>query len=467
MFRDNMIILFLALLTLMFIALAVVAVFEDALLKDFESMDNAKLDENVTSIMQIMEQESTTNWDALEQKLEEYDYELLVLKNGTMVYGNFGEEQEELLQSFDEETDIGTGSGVELFYHKKTTIVGKYIQDSGEYAMAVHFLGEKWWLSSFRHSFSVFFIVFIIIGVAAIGVILIFSSFFTKILRDRIMEPLEALIEGAKRIQNGNLKEEIYYRGDEEFENVCNTFNAMQRTMLEDGKRRRKDEKARTDMVTGISHDLRTPLTSIQGYIKGILDGVADTEEKKQIYLQTAYEATKEMNILLQKLFDFSRLESGQMPFHKIKGDLAEFTAAYVAQKELVIDSNRVNISLTKEAEVLPEIYMDIEQIKRIFDNLLENSMKYVNADPIKIRIYIYEEGSYVVLRWKDNGDGVPEEKLGNIFEKFYRCDEARTKKGSGVGLYVVKYIVEQHGGKVTAKNENGLMFQLYFPKGD
>ena len=281
------------------------------------------------------------------------------------------------------------------------------------------------------------------------------------------MEPLEALIEGAKRIQNGNLKEEIYYRGDEEFENVCNTFNAMQRTMLEDGKRRRKDEKARTDMVTGISHDLRTPLTSIQGYIKGILDGVADTEEKKQIYLQTAYEATKEMNILLQKLFDFSRLESGQMPFHKIKGDLAEFTAAYVAQKELVIDSNRVNISLTKEAEVLPEIYMDIEQIKRIFDNLLENSMKYVNADPIKIRIYIYEEGSYVVLRWKDNGDGVAEEKLGNIFEKFYRCDEARTKKGSGVGLYVVKYIVEQHGGKVTAKNENGLMFQLYFPKGD
>ena len=118
MFRDNMIILFLALLTLMFIALAVVAVFEDALLKDFESMDNAKLDENVTSIMQIMEQESTTNWDALEQKLEEYDYELLVLKNGTVVYGNFGEGQEELLQSFVEETDIATGSGVELFYHK-------------------------------------------------------------------------------------------------------------------------------------------------------------------------------------------------------------------------------------------------------------------------------------------------------------------------------------------------------------
>lgn len=467
MFRDNMIILFLALLTLMFIALVVVAVFEDALLKDFESMDNAKLDENVTSIMQIMNQEDTTDWDALEQKLEGYDYELLVLKDGMMVYGNFGEEQEELLQSFDEETDIGTGSGVELFYHKKTTVVGKYIQDSGEYAMAVHFLGEKWWLSSFRHSFSVFFIVFIIIGVAAIGVILFFSSFFTKILGHRIMEPLNVLIKGAKRIQAGNLNEDIYYKGDEEFENVCNTFNAMQKTMLQDMEQRLKDEKARMDMVTGISHDLRTPLTSIQGYIKGILDGVADTEEKKKMYLQTAYEATKEMNVLLQKLFDFCRLESGQMPFHRIKGDLAEFAAAYVAQKELVIDSNRVTISLTKGAEILPEIYMDIEQMRRIFDNLLENSIKYVSKDQIEIKIYIYEEGSYVVLRWRDNGNGVPEEKLGNIFQKFYRCDEARTKKGSGVGLYVVKYIVEQHGGKITAKNAGGLMFQLYFPKGD
>ena len=251
MFRDNMIILFLALLTLMFIALAVVAVFEDALLKDFESMDNAKLDENVTSIMQIMEQESTTNWDALEQKLEEYDYELLVLKNGTMVYGNFGEEQEELLQSFDEETDIGTGSGVELFYHKKTTIVGKYIQDSGEYAMAVTFLRREMVVEFISSLIFWIFYCFYYYWSSCIGVILIFSSFFTKILRDRIMEPLEALIEGAKRIQNGNLKEEIYYRGDEEFENVCNTFNAMQRTMLEDGKRRRKDEKARTDMVTG------------------------------------------------------------------------------------------------------------------------------------------------------------------------------------------------------------------------
>src|SRR5699024_2247341 len=105
--------------------------------------------------------------------------------------------------------------------------------------------------------------------------------------------------------------EKIDYHGETEFEHVCQTFNDMQQTILDDQEQKAKTEQARTDMVTGISHDLRTPLTSIQGYIKGVLDGVADTYEKKRMYLQTAYESTKEMNVLLTKLFDFSRMESG------------------------------------------------------------------------------------------------------------------------------------------------------------
>ena len=125
-----------------------------------------------------------------------------------------------------------------------------------------------------------------------------------------VMEPLEELVKGAERIRNGNLKEKISYRGEKELEDVCRTFNSMQDTILEDKRRQEQNEKARTDMVVGISHDLRTPLTSIQGYMKGILDGVADTEEKKRKYLKTAYEASKDMNVLLQKLCDFSRLES-------------------------------------------------------------------------------------------------------------------------------------------------------------
>ena len=99
-------------------------------------------------------------------------------------------------------------------------------------------------------------------------------------------------------------------------------------------------------MVTGISHDLRTPLTSIRGYIKGVLDGVADTPEKKEMYLRTAYESTGEMNSLLQKLFDFSRMESGQMPFHMVSVDLGEFTVSCVAQKEAVMDPENAEFTM-------------------------------------------------------------------------------------------------------------------------
>lgn len=123
----------------------------------------------------------------------------------------------------------------------------------------------------------------------------------------------------------------------------------MQHTILADQEQRTKNEKARTDMAAGISHDLRTPLTSVQGYIKGVLDGVADTPDRKNMYLKTAYESTEEMNVLFQKLFDFSRMESGQMPFHMVKVDLAEFTSAWIAQKESALNSLQVRLSFLQE----------------------------------------------------------------------------------------------------------------------
>jgi len=466
-FRSNMKILFLALVSLMLVAVLIIAVFEDAFLKDFESMDNAKLDSSVYPVMELINREDGADWKELEQKIKNYGYELLVIKDNQMVYGTAEGQEKDLLQEFDVKEHVNANGSPELFYHQKITAVGKYLEATGEYVMAVCFFEGEWWISSFRNSFSALVAVFILAGAAVIAVLLLLSSFFTKRMVKKIMEPLDALVLGTERIKDGNLTQQIVYEGDGEFEEVCSTFNAMQKTMLEDREQRLKNEKARTDMVTGISHDLRTPLTSIQGYIKGVLDGVANTPKKKTAYLQTAYESTEEMNILLQKLFDFSRMESGQMPPHLVKADLAEFTYAFVAQKEIGLDKKKIEISLIKDEEILPEIQMDIEQMRRIFDNLMENSMKYAEVVPVKMKIHIYEDEYGMVIEWSDNGPGIPEGKSGNIFERFYRCDEARTKKGSGVGLYIVKYIVEQHGGRITARNEGGLLIRMWFPKGD
>lgn len=333
--------------------------------------------------------------------------------------------------------------------------------------------GDAWELSkdigkeAIRESFGILVLVVLVVGITAILALLLLATIFTRWMSNLVTKPLDSLVEGAKRIRDGNLEEEIIYEGQEEFERVCQAFNEMQKTILSDQEQRIRNENARIDMVTGISHDLRTPLTSIRGYIKGVLDGVADTEEKRTMYLETAYDSTGEMNILLQKLFDFSRMESGQMPFHMVRIDLAEYVKGFVAQKEKTFNPSEVQFVMEQEEEMLPEVDVDIEQIRRILDNLLENSMKYVEKQPVEAWIRVIKEETYLTLEWKDNGEGVPEEKIGKIFDRFYRCDEARTKKGSGVGLYVVKYIMEQHGGSVEAVNDRGLKITLRFPRAD
>ena len=394
MFRSNMTILCSALVSLMLIIIAVLLLFEDSFEQQFHSISQTALERHASEAAEAVEQTEIDEIDELNRRIGQWGYQ------------------------------------------------------------AVYFPEENPLLSSLRQIFLPFLCVLVLAGIAAIAVILLLASFFTRKMNRLVMEPVELLVAGAERIRDGNLNEEIRYEGEAEFEHVCRTFNAMQHTILEDQRQREKNEKVRTDMVTGISHDLRTPLTSIRGYIKGVLDGVADTDEKKALYLQTAYESTEDMNALLQKLFDFSRMESGQMPFHMVY--------------EEVLKSRQIHLSFMQEKEVMPEVPMDVDRVPKIFDNLLENSVKYAGVSPLEIRIQVFEqtgEKPGVIVEWKDNGHGVPEEKLPQIFERFYRCDESRSEKGGGIGLYVVKYIMERHGGSAKAENDGGLKIQLFFPK--
>lgn len=397
--------------------------------------------------------------------MEPWGYDTAMIADGQVISGDNSGQMHDLAEYFRQEEE-GNGQ-VNIFTFQKATVVEKYIPEQDARLVAAHFPEENWLITSVTSPFSIFLAAVCVAGAVAIAVLLLLAAFFTRRMNRVVLEPVELLVDGAKRIQDGNMEEEIDYQGEAEFERVCQSFNDMQRTILENQKQREKNEKARTDMVTGISHDLRTPLTSIQGYIKGVLDGVADTKERQGKYLKTAYDSTREMNVLLQKLFEFSRIESGQMPFHMVRADLAEFTSVYIAQKEEMADPENVTFSLKVGQEAMPEINMDVEQIPRIFDNLLENSMKYAGTRPVEIEISVFATETEVVLEWNDHGNGVPEDKLPHIFERFYRCDEARKEKGSGVGLYVVNYIMEQHHGRVGAENDGGLKIRLLFPKED
>lgn len=302
-----------------------------------------------------------------------------------------------------------------------------------------------------------FILLFLADGVLCIAVLVIISQIFTRRLVNHIMEPLDALADGAHRIRNNDLTRDIEYSGDAEFENVCCTFNEMRGAILAGQEKNRKYEKARTDMIAGISHDLRTPLTAVRGTIKGLLDGVALTPERQTKFLETAYRRTGDMALLLNQLFYLSKLETGNMPFDFKTIDICEFIANYVRGKQELLENGQAEIT-AEIKECAGYVSVDPEQLQRIFDNLLENSRKYGNVEPLKMKISLERNKEGFCICFSDNGVGVPEEKLPFIFDEFYRGDESRNKKeGNGLGLYIVRYLTEAMGGSVRAENAGGL----------
>ena len=312
-----------------------------------------------------------------------------------------------------------------------------------------------------------FILLFLADGVLCIAVLVIMSQIFTGNLVKHIMEPLDELAAGAKRIRENDLTEDINYSGDIEFENVCDTFNKMQKHILREQEKNRKYEKARTDMIAGISHDLRTPLTAIRGTIKGLMDGIASTPEKQDRFLEIAYRRTGEMDLLLNQLFYLSKIETGNMPITLRKIEISSFIKNYVQAKQGLMEAEKEEL-VEETKEITAEVAVDPEQLQRIFDNLLENSRKYGEKVPLKMKIGLRKTPGGILIRFSDNGVGVPENKLPYVFDEFYRVDESRNKKeGNGLGLYIVKYLIEAMGGTVRAENEDGFVVSLELPLGE
>lgn len=312
-----------------------------------------------------------------------------------------------------------------------------------------------------------FILLFLADGVLCIAVLVIMSQIFTGNLVKHIMEPLDELAAGAKRIRENDLTEDINYSGDIEFENVCDTFNKMQKHILREQEKNRKYEKARTDMIAGISHDLRTPLTAIRGTIKGLMDGIASTPEKQDRFLETAYRRTGEMDLLLNQLFYLSKIETGNMPITLRKIEISSFIKNYVQAKQGLVETGKEEL-IEETKEITAEVAVDPEQLQRIFDNLLENSRKYGEKVPLKMKIGLRKTPGGILIRFSDNGVGVPENKLPYVFDEFYRVDESRNKKeGNGLGLYIVKYLIEAMGGTVWAENEDGFVVSMELPLGE
>ena len=326
------------------------------------------------------------------------------------------------------------------------------------------FLGIDDFLEDWTVHRNEFILLFGADGIICILALVLISQIFTRNLEKNIMEPLTLLAEGADRIRNNDLSTEIQYVGDAEFEDVCITFNHMQEHILKEQEKNRKYEKARTDMIAGISHDIRTPLTAVRGTIKGLMDGIATTPEMQKKFLETAYRRTGDMDGLLNQLFYVSKIETGNMPLSIQNLEISDFIRNYVKGKQEILDGEKEQIQ-AETGDTHLEIAIDPEQMQRIFDNLVENSRKYAERESLKMKLSLRRTTGGVEIVFQDNGVGVPEEKLPYVFDEFYRGDESRNKKeGNGLGLYIVKYLVEAMGGKVSGENADGFAVRMEFP---
>ncbi|MBQ2326814.1 MAG: HAMP domain-containing histidine kinase [Clostridia bacterium] len=395
----------------------------------------------------------TTDFSELGSRLEELGYNLYVFIPTTdeTLYGGEGIS---VLVDILESQKLGSGK---TYYIGKSTLITRRISE--KIVLAVNYSGAE------RSGLRDLLLAFLIVGGIAIAVIISVGYIFTNNLAKHISRPLSALVTGAGRIELGDLSQPINYSGSDELKIVCDTFDRMQNHLKNERDKNAAYEKARTDLVSGISHDLRTPLTSVKGYIKGIQDGIANTPEKQQRYLQTAYTKANEMDMLLQKLFFFSKLETGNLPLNKQKINMGNFIKNYA--DHIALDPRMQNIVVSANAdEDKLEASVDPDSMMRLFSNLTENAIKYSEAENLHISISVERIDDDIVITFFDNGKGVPEEKLPLLFDQFWRGDSSRNQDGhsSGLGLYIVKYIVDTHGGRITAHNSGGLCFTIRLP---
>ncbi len=275
------------------------------------------------------------------------------------------------------------------------------------------------------------------------------------ILITQVLSPLRLLTRATEHIARGDLSHRVILKARDEFGRLGESFNRMIDNLS-------RSETARKTMTADIAHELRTPVTIIQGNLEAILDGVysADTETIAPIYEETLH-----LGRLIDDLRDLALAESGELHLSKEPTDILVLVNQVVETVNASLEGGpRVLVSAPEE---LPAVPLDSMRMRQVLANLLSNALRYT-PEEIEIRVEIEVWENMLVLRVLDRGPGIPEDELPHLFERFYRGDEARTRAtgGSGLGLAIAKQWVEAHGGKINASNrsEGGACFTILLP---
>ncbi|HDX9634889.1 ATP-binding protein [Bacillus cereus group sp. MYBK108-2] len=305
--------------------------------------------------------------------------------------------------------------------------------------------------------FPILFVSLLLLAILLIGLL-------SYLVSRSVIKPIFVLKGATEKIKEGNLDFQIPVTSHDEIGQLNQGFEEMRKRLKESIEMQTQYEENRKELISNISHDLKTPITSIIGYVEGIKDGVANTPEKMDKYLTTIHTKARHMDTLIDELFLFSKLDLNRVPFQFETVELNTFMQELIEEMQMDLSKEGIEVNLQLHASPL-YVTADCEKINRVISNLIHNSVKYMDKEEKKITVTVSSDNNKVIVKVMDNGSGIESDTLPYIFERFYRAEQSRNSStgGSGLGLAIAKQIVEEHGGEIWAESELGKGTSIFF----
>ena len=280
-----------------------------------------------------------------------------------------------------------------------------------------------------------------------------------------ILWPIGKLQEATKQIRDGNLDFTLDVEDDDEIGQLCQNFEEMRIRLKESTEEKIQYDKESKELISNISHDLKTPITAIKGYAEGLMEGVASSPEKRDKYIRTIYNKANDMDRLINELTFYSKIDTNKIPYTFSKINVSNYFRDCVEEVGLELEARGIELGYFNFVDEDVMVIADAEQMKRVINNIIGNSLKYMDKKNGIINIRILDVGDFVQVEIEDNGKGIGQKELPYIFDRFYRTDSSRnsSKGGSGIGLSIVKKIIEDHGGKIWATSKLGIGTEIHF----
>jgi len=280
------------------------------------------------------------------------------------------------------------------------------------------------------------------------GIALIISLLVAFWLARWIGDPLQRVVAASRQMPSADAQS-VPVRGPHEVQELTRTFNEMK-------NRVQTGQKSQREFVANVSHELKTPLTSVQGFAQALLDGTAGTPVEQKQAAQVIFDESGRMHRMVLDLLDLARLDAGTLDLQSTPVDLAALLNS-IAEK-FAPQARFGNVDIRVEASALPAITGDGDRLAQVFTNLVDNALKFTPVGGTVI-LRLASTGSAAQVEVADGGTGISPETLPHIFDRFYQADPSRPggrKHGAGLGLTIVKEIVEAHGGKISVRSEPG-----------